>query len=197
MKRILLLTAVAAMTTATLAGCSKGNTTTQGNQAQGTSAPTSSEAVSPTTKKSGGDSSDTTSKKTTGSTGTSGKTTTTKAGGSASSTIPGIPPGADTFPAVPKDIQKCVDISTAYLALFAPFASGNYDQKGLDDAVATLEKIKGEVPSNVADALQVLEDGIKNIKSQGDMVTFFTSDEFEKNNEIVTNYVTVQCQTQG
>jgi len=184
-KRLLLVTASAALTIAGLAGCSKTNTTTATNETPATVAPSRSEAPT-TTKKGGSDSPDTTAKQ---------ATSTTK-GGSSTPTMPGMPDITD-LPGVPKNFQKCLDASTAYIALFAPFISGNYNEEALKDAVATLERIKGDVPQNVSDALQTLQDGIKNIKSQSDMINFFASDEYTKANETVTNYLTVECQKVG
>ena len=200
MKRLMSIVALGACTIGLAAGCAKapetaGTTEVQSNA--GVSTPKVSvpdTAAHSGTTKASGDSTDTTARR-------SGSTTTT-----AASSIPGVPsiPGGPSIPSVPSipnvpgagDLQKCIDLATAYSGLFLPLSSGSASDADIAKATQSLEDLKGKVPQNIQADLDVIEQGIKNAGGLVGLSQFMASDAFSKANDEITSYLSTTC-TQG
>jgi hypothetical protein len=181
--------ALGAVTIGLAAGCAKapetaGTTEVQSNA--GVSAPTASvpETTARTATTRGSASSNTTAKG-------SGTTTTAKP----STSIPDIPSIPGGIPSIPggADLQKCIDLATAYSGLFLPLSSGSASDADIAKATQSLEDIKGKVPQNIQADLDVIENGIKNAGGLAGLGQFMSSSDFTKANDEITNYLSTTC----
>ena len=183
MRRPLLVLALSTLVLGTAAGCSKSSDT---QNTQGTTA--STPAQGPATSKGPSTSKTQSTSSKSGGTSTSAKSAPPSLPGVSTPSLPNVP-GVDT-----DKFQKCIELATAYSATMAPLASGSVSQEQIEAAQAELQKVKETVPTKVADALTVIEDGIKaNAGNTVALADFFNSDDYQRANDEVTSYLNSEC----
>ncbi len=194
MRRPLLVLALSTLVLGTAAGCSKSSDT---QNTQGTTA--STPAQGPATSKGPSTSKTQSTSSKSGGTSTSAKSAPPSLPGVSTPSLPNVPgvstPSLPNVPGVDTDkFQKCIELATAYSATMAPLASGSVSQEQIEAAQAELQKVKETVPTKVADALTVIEDGIKaNAGNTVALADFFNSDDYQRANDEVTSYLNSEC----
>jgi hypothetical protein len=91
---------------------------------------------------------------------------------------------------------NCVEIGAAYASIYLN-ALGAGDEQTKAELEKTLDQLKGEVPEDVRDDLQVIADGIARSKNLVEVGEFFDSEEYTKANANIERYINEQCGTSG
>lgn len=91
---------------------------------------------------------------------------------------------------------NCVEIGAAYASVHLN-ALGAGDEQTKAELEKTLDQLKGEVPDDVRDDLQVIADGIARSKNLVELGEFFDSEEYTKANANIERYINEQCGTSG
>lgn len=174
MRRPLIALAVPVLVIIGAAGCSKESTTST-NQAQGTT--TQAPATSAASKTTQGKTSDT-------------KTSDSK---TTSTTSKSSNPGDISIPDMGQ-LQKCAELATAYGAAHAALALGAASQDQFNQAQAELEKVKANVPENIRDDFEIIEQGLKdNAGNMTAIANFLNSDEYKNADKEITDYLEKEC----
>jgi hypothetical protein len=189
-KRLAAMAALGALTIGLAAGCSKAATTAGSNEVQ------SNGVGSVVTPSAPGSSAPGTTRGTTPKGSTTSKPTTTHPDDSDIPTIPGGPsiPDIPNIPGGGANLQKCLDLANAYSQIFLPLSSSaNPSDADIAKATAAIDQIKSQVPANIQADLDTLANGIKNAKGLTGLGEFFSTGEFTKANDEVTEYLTSEC----
>lgn len=89
---------------------------------------------------------------------------------------------------------NCLEVAGTYAGIHLS-ALGAGDEEAKAELQRSLDQIKGEVPPDIQDDLQVIADGVAKSKNLTELGEFWDSDEYKKANENVEKYLDEQCGT--
>jgi hypothetical protein len=93
-------------------------------------------------------------------------------------------------------LGNCLEIGAAYASVHLN-ALGAGDEQTRAELEKTLDQLKGELPDDIRDDLQVIADGIARSKNLVEVGEFFDSEEYTKANANIERYINEQCGTSG
>ena len=117
-----------------------------------------------------------------GGTTTSTRRTTTTESQSDSSDIPGL-----------GDLGDCLEVSLAYASIFITATFANDDQ--MNELEQQLDEIKGKVPADIQDDLDVISQGMADADGIAGVGEFLDSDEFKEADANIQQYFEESCGT--
>src|SRR4051812_21066294 len=102
---------------------------------------------------------------------------------------------SDSTPDIPAlgDLGDCLEVSLAYAGLFLGATFATDDQK--EELEQQLGEIKGKVPADIQDDMDVIEQGMANADGIVELGQFLDSDEFKNADANIQQYFEDSCGT--